>query len=79
MNSLMIMIFVCLALYSVLACLKSSTVWVNRKKQYQPQLSREVLRAWRYEEALHAPDPWLQPVPDEMPEPILGWHADHAA
>ena len=67
MTSLMIMIFVCLALYCVLACSKSSNIWVNRKKDYQPRQSREVLRAWRYETALQSPDPWLQPVPDEMP------------
>jgi hypothetical protein len=78
MIALIITLLVCLGLYSTLACCKSNQIWVNRKKEYQPRMSREVLRAWRYETALHSPDPWLQPVLDEMPEPILGRHADHA-
>jgi hypothetical protein len=64
MLNLIIMLFVCLALYAVWSCCKNNPNWVNRKKEDPKPIckSRIVLRVWNYETALVSPDPWLQPA-----------------
>lgn len=76
MTTLIITLFVCLGLHSTLTCCKSNPIWLKRKKEFQPQAGREVLRAWHYNKSFNEPDSWLLPVSDDMPEPIFGWHKD---
>ncbi len=70
MTSLIVIVVVCLVLFTLLSYCKQDSAWVNRKTTgYQPHSAMRMrIRVWNYETDLTAPDPWLQPVY----EPVVG-------